>query len=236
MLDLYSTLRMVEDEIAEMKKRQQTVLAGYQQQTREDIVKKFDEGDHTLLQSAEQKVIEINSLKHNTPYLVTSSKKVSYVSVRRVTDESGLTIEIEPIIYPTPFNLKFVFNEPSVGLYAPSMERGIFSVNTVTSIRATDIIQTIEVPDLHSYLDLWITHKTDNSFVTKLKTMRKKIMNADSSTELLVESMLAMSSPMPPRQLIYLCEDHDREPTHKHEKTVSPSAVKELLKHHFKLN
>jgi len=123
-----------------------------------------------------------------------------------------------------------------VGLYSTSREKGIFSINTVTSVRATDIIQAMEIPDLDRYIKLWITHKADDSFVKKLRTMREKIMNVDSSPELLVESMLAMSSPTPPRQLIYMCEDHDREPTHKHEKTVSPSAVNGLLKHHLKLN
>ncbi len=236
MLGLYRTLHMVENEIVEMKKRQSTVLAGYQQQTKEDIVKKFEEADHTLLEAAEKKVKEINDLKYDVPYLITSAKKIAYLSVRRTKDESELTIEIDPIIYPTPFNLKFVLNEPSVGLYSPSTDKGTFSVNSLTPIRATDAIQTIEVPDLDNYIDLWITHKADDSFVTKLKTMQQKITNVDSSTELLVESMLAMSSPMPPRQLIYMCEEHDKEPTHKHEKTVAPSAVKGLLKHHLKLN
>ena len=236
MLDLYKTLRMVEDEIAEMKKRQQTVLAGYQQQTREDIVKKFVEADHDLLEAAEKKVKEINELKQDTPYLVTSPKKVAYLSVRRIKDESSLTVEIDPIIFPRPFNLTFVLNEPSVGLYTPSTDKGTFSANSVTPIRATDAIQTLEVSDLDRYIDLWITHKADDSFLTKLRTMQKKIANVDSSVELVLESMLSMSSPTPPRQLIYSCEDHDKEPTHKHEKNVPPSAVKGLLKHHLKLN
>jgi len=55
-LDLYKTLQLVEAEIVEMKKRQQIVLGIYQQQTREDIVRKFTEADHTLLQAAEQKI------------------------------------------------------------------------------------------------------------------------------------------------------------------------------------
>ena len=235
MLDLYRIMHMVEDEIVEMKKRQQTVLAGYQQQTREDIVRKFEEADHTLLEAAEQMVKKINELENDTVYLVTSAKEVSYLSVRR-SDENDPIVEIDPIIYPTPFNLKFEFKEPSVGLYSTSREKGIFSINTVTSVRATDIIQAMEIPDLDRYIKLWITHKADDSFVKKLRTMREKIMNVDNSPELLVESMLAMSSPTPPRQLIYMCEDHDREPTHKHEKTVSPSAMNGLLKHHLKLN
>ncbi|MGH9910123.1 MAG: hypothetical protein ACRD32_05740, partial [Nitrososphaerales archaeon] len=183
MLDLYKTLRMVEDEIAEMKKRQQTVLAGYQQQTREDIVKKFVEADHDLLEAAEKKVKEINELKQDTPYLVTSPKKVAYLSVRRIKDESSLTVEIDPIIFPTPFNLTFVLNEPSVGLYTPSTDKGTFSANSVTPIRATDAIQTLEVSDLDRYIDLWITHRADDSFLTKLRTMQKKITNVDSSVE-----------------------------------------------------
>ena len=63
---------MVEDEITEMKKRQQTVLSVYQQQTREDVIKNFDKADHTLLEAAEQKVQEINKLKYDNPYLAAS--------------------------------------------------------------------------------------------------------------------------------------------------------------------
>ena len=50
-LDLYKTLKLVEEEIVEMKKRQQTALSIYQQQTRDDIVRKFTEADHTLLEA-----------------------------------------------------------------------------------------------------------------------------------------------------------------------------------------
>ncbi len=165
---------MVEDEITEMKKRQQTVLSAYQQQTREDVIKNFNKADHTLLEAAEQKVQEINKLKYNNPYLITSAKKISYLSVRRENNENDITIEIDPIIYPTSFNLKFVFNEFSVGLYSPSLDKGTFSVNDITSIRSTDVIQSLEVYDLESYIDLWITHKADDSFITKLRTIQKK--------------------------------------------------------------
>jgi len=181
-------------------------------------------------------VQEINKLKYNNPYLITSAKKISYLSVRRENNENDITIEIDPIIYPTSFNLKFVFNEFSVGLYSPSLDKGTFSVNDITSIRSTDVIQSLEVYDLESYIDLWITHKADDSFITKLRTIQKKITNVDSSAELLLESILAMSASMPSRQLIYKCENHDREPTHKHEKTIHSSAVKGLLKHYLKLN
>lgn len=235
MLDLYKVSRMVEDEIAEMKKRQQTVLSVYQQQTREDIVKKFVEADHLLLEAAEQKVKEINELRHDKPYLVTSARKVVYLSVRRVKDESDLTVEIDPIIYPTSFNLKFILNEPSIGLYSPSSVQGIISFNIHTPIRATDMVQTLEVGDLESFADLWITHKADEGFVRKLRTVTGKITHMNDSAEMLLETMLAMSSPTPPRSLIYSCEEHEKDPTHKHERTVPPSAVKGLLKHHLKL-
>jgi len=236
MLDLYKILRMVEDEIVAMKKRQQTVLSVYQKQTREDIVRKFEEADHSLLEVAEQKINEINGLKFDMPYLVTSARKMSCLSVRRVKDESGLYIEIEPIVYPTPYNLKFVLQEPGVGLYSLSNDKGIFSVNTLTSIRATDIIQPIDFTDLDRYIELWLTHKADDRFLKKLRTIRRKFMNMSNSEELLMESMLAMSAPTPPRRLIYMCEDHYKEPTHKHELNLLPSAVKGLLRHHLKLN
>jgi hypothetical protein len=233
-IDLYRTLRMVEEEIVEMKKRQQTVLSTYQQQTREDIVKKFTEADHTLLEAAEQKVKEINSLKGGMPYLITGNRKVSCISVRRVGDE-GLTVEIDPIIYPTPYNLKFVLKEPSVGLYSPSKTRGIFSANSTTSIRAVEILQQMNPSDVDRYMELWVTHSANENFADKLKAVQEKIRNMQSSAEIVVESMLIMSSPQPPRQLIFHCEDHERNPTHDHERTVPPSAVKALAKNHLKM-
>lgn len=235
-LDLYKTLQLVENEIVEMKKRQQTVLGIYQQQTREDIVKKFTEADHTLLQAAEQKIKEINSLKYGMPYLITSAKKVAYLSVRRIRDESDLTVEIDPIVYPTPYNLKFVLKEPSIGLYSPSHIQGTFSANTTTSIRAVDVIQQMDLADVEQYMDLWITHKTSDNLANKLKAMEEKIKGIESSAEIVVESLLMMSSPPAPRQLIYYCEEHDREPTHDHDRNVPPNAVKGLAKHHLRLN
>ena len=92
-LDLYKTLKLVEEEIVEMKKRQQTALSIYQQQTRDDIVRKFTEADHTLLEAAEQKIKEINSLQQGIPYLITSARKVAYLSVKRISDESDVTVE-----------------------------------------------------------------------------------------------------------------------------------------------
>ncbi len=235
-LDLYKTLRLVEEEIVEMKKRQQVVLGAYQQQTREDIVKKFTEADHTLLEAAEHKIKEIDSQKREMPYLITSARKVAYVSVRRIGDESDLTIEIDPIVYPTPYNLKFVLKEPSIGLYSQSKTQGTFSANATTTIRAVDVIQPMDPADVEQYVDLWTTHKTNDNFAAKLKTMQEKIKGIESSAEIVVESLLMMSSPPPPRQLIYYCEDHDLDPTHNHDRTVPPSAVKGLLKHHLKLD
>ncbi len=234
-LDLYKTLQLVEEEIVEMKKRQQVVLGSYQQQTREDIVKKFTEADHTLLQAAEGKIKEIDSQKRGMPYLITSAKKVVCISVRRIGDESDLTVEIDPIVYPTPYNLKFILKEPSVSLYGPSNTQGTFSANATTTIRAVDVIQPMDPADVEQYVDLWITHKASDNFAANLKTMQEKIRGIESSAEIVVESLLMMSSPHPPRQLIYYCEDHDLDPTHNHDRTVPPSAVKELLKHNLKL-
>lgn len=236
MLDLHKTLGMVEEAIAAMKQRQSTVLAGYQQQVREDIAKKFEEADRTLMEATEQKAKEINDLEQGKPFLITSARKISSISVKRLMDESSLTINIEPIIYPTPFNLKFIFDEPSISFYSPSLDKGTFSANSSTAIRATDVLQTLDLSELETYVELWITHKADDSFVKKLKNMQKKISNVDGSVELAMESMLAMSYSAPKRALIYMCENHENEPTHKHEKTVPPSAVKGLLKHHLKLN
>jgi hypothetical protein len=235
-LDLYKTLRLVEEEIVEMKKRQQIVLGIYQQQTRDDIVKKFTEADHTLLQAAEQKIKEINSLRDGMSYLITSARKVACLSVRRIKDESDITVEIDPIVYPTPYNLKFVLKEPSIGLYSPSNTQGTFSANATTSIRAVDIIQQMDPVDVEQYVDLWITHKASDNLVAKLKAMQEKIREIEGSAEIVVESLLMMSSPSPPRQLIYYCENHESDPTHNHDRNVPPSAVKGLLKHHLKLD
>jgi hypothetical protein len=235
-LDLYKTLGFVEEEIVEMKKRQQTVLSIYQTQTREDIIKKFTDADHTLLQAAEQKIKEIDSLKQGMPYLITSARKVACISVRRIKDESDLTVEIDPIIYPTPYNLKFVLKEPSIGLYSPSSTQGTFSANSTTSIRATDLIQQIEPTDAEEYMDLWIMHKASDNFATKLRAIQEKIRTIESSEDVVVESLLMVSSPRPPRQLIYYCEDHDRDPTHNHDRNMPPTAVKGLLRHHLKMS
>ncbi len=235
-LDLYKTLKFVEEEIVEMKKRQQTVLSIYQQQTRDDIVRKFTEADHTLLVDAVQNVMEINSLQQGMPYLITSARKVAYLSVKRIRDESDVFVEIDPIIYPTPYNLKFILKDPSVGLYSPSTKQGTFSANETTAIRAVDVIQQMEPKDVEEYMDLWLTHKTSDGFATKLKAVENKIKGLESSAEIVVESLLMMSSPPAPRQLIYYCEDHDRDPTHTHNRNVPPSAVMGLLKHHLKLD
>ncbi len=235
-LDLYKTLKLVEEEIVEMKKRQQATLSIYQQQTRDDIVRKFTEADHTLLEATEQKVKEINSLQQEMPYLITSARKVAYLSVKRIKDDSDIIVEIDPIIYPTPYNLKFILKDPSAGLYSPSTTQGTFSANEATVIRAVDVIQQMEPRDVEEYMDLWLTHKTSDGFATKLKAVENKIKSIESSAEIVVESLLMMSSSPAPRQLIYYCEDHDRDPTHNHNRNVPPSAVKGLLKHHLKLD
>ncbi|MFQ5921113.1 MAG: hypothetical protein ACE5JV_03755, partial [Nitrososphaerales archaeon] len=170
------------------------------------------------------------------PYLITGARKAAYLSVRRIRDETELSVEIEPIIYPTAYNLKFVLKEPSVALYSPSRAQGTFSVNVATSIRAVDVITPLEPAEVDQYMDLWINHSTSEGFANKLRAIGEKMRGIGDSTEIVVESLLMMSSPTPPRELIYYCEEHDREPTHSHERTAPPSAVKDLLKHHLKLN
>lgn len=234
-IDLYRTLQLVEKENAEMKTRQQTILSTYQQQTREDIAKKFVDADHKLLEAAEQKIKEINSLQPGTPYLVTGARKTAYVSVRRVESDADVSVEIDPIIYPTAYNLKFTLREPSVGLYSPSNTKGVFSVNATTPVRAVNAVESLQVDELEQYLDLWITHRASNTLASKLKNMEEKLRSMQDSAGMVVESMLMMSSPRPPRELIYYCEEHDKEPTHRHERTVPASAVKGLMKSHLKV-
>lgn len=229
-LNLYSVLKMVEEEITAMKKRQQFVIGTYQQQTREDLVKKFLDAEHQLLEATEQKVKELN-IEENSIYLITSTRKEAALAVRRINDERSLMIEIDPIIYPSNFNLRFILDEPSVTLYSPSMPKGIVSLNTNTTIRATDRIQVISFDDINDYISLWLK-PSGEGFKNKLNNLIKKI----GSEEFLIDSVLAISKDPPTRELVYLCRDHASKPeAHAHNQILDTNTVKDIILKHLQL-
>ncbi len=186
-LDLQNTLRMVEEEIIAMKKRQQFVVGSYQQQTREDIFNKFINAENSLLAVTKAKVKELNIPKDSI-YLVKGNRKEVTLAVRRIDDERSLIVEIEPIIYPTNFNLKFILDEPSVTLYSHSMTKGILSLNATTTIRAIDEIRVISLDDMHEYISLWIDPSKEG-FRDRLNRLISKL----GSEEFLIESLLTLS-------------------------------------------
>ena len=229
MLNLYNILKMVEEEIIAMKKRQQFVIGTYQQQTREDIFKKFMQAEHELLAVTEQKVKELNIAKDSI-YLITSNRKELTISVRRINDEQGLMVEIDPIIYPSIFNLKFILDEPSVTLYSLSLSKGIVSLNSNTAIRATDKINTITIDELNDYLSLWLEPEKEG-----LKAKVDRLISKIGSEEFLIESLLALSKDPPSRELIYLCNDHASKPFHNHDKILSRNDLKSIIINHLRL-
>ncbi|MEM2855566.1 MAG: hypothetical protein QW416_00475 [Candidatus Nitrosocaldaceae archaeon] len=229
-LNIHNTLKMVEEEIISMKKRQQFVVGTYQQQTREDIFRKFIDAENELLSKAEEKIKEFD-IEENNIYLIKSNRKESTISVRRISDERSLIVEIDPIIYPTPFNLKFILNEPSVTLYSPSMNKGIISLNSNTVIRAIDTLTIIDQNDLKDYLELWI-EPASKSFKDKLS----KVMSKIGSNEFLIEGLLALSKDPPNRELISLCYDHELKGYHEHGKIIDVNIIKSMIIKHLKLD
>jgi len=59
-LNINNVLKMVEEEITSMKNRQQFVVGTYQQQTREDLFKKFLEAENNLLAITKSKLKDLD--------------------------------------------------------------------------------------------------------------------------------------------------------------------------------
>jgi hypothetical protein len=229
-LNLYYILKMVEEEITAMKKRQQFVIGTYQQQTREDLFKKFVDAEHSLLEITEEKVKELD-IPENSTYFIKGNRKEATLAVRRIKDERSLMIEIDPIIYPTDFNLRFILNEPSVTLHSPSMLKGIVSLNANTTVRATDSIEVISFDDINNYISLWLKPSSEG-FKKKLNSLISKI----GSEEFLIESMLTFAKDPPDRNLIYLCKDHSLKPeAHAHSQMVDVGSVNNIIMNHLRL-
>ncbi len=225
MLDLYNVLKLVEQEIQEMRKRQEHVIASYQQQTREEIVKKIVIAGESILEAAEAKVKELNELEEGKPYIVTTNAHTLYICVRRFIDESSLHISIEPLIYPSQFNLKFVFNEPCIALHSISASTGIVSMNRYTVVRAVDTVKQVSSSDIDEIVRLWL-NDYDESDV-------KRILNgvaALRSLATLVEYLLT-SGKHTKKSTIYLCNDHDDEPMHKHDRMLARDQVREVIRY-----
>ncbi len=229
-LNLYYTLKMVEEEITAMKKRQQFVIGTYQQQTREDLFKKFVDAEHALLAITEEKVKELD-IPENSIYFIKGNRKEATLAVRRIKDERSLMVEIDPIIYPSNFNLRFILDEPSITLYSPSMLKGIVSLNTNTIVRATDTIEVISFDDINDYISLWLKPSSEG-FKRKINNLISKL----GSEEFLIEAMLAFAKDPPDRSLIYLCKDHaSKREDHAHNEILDVNSVNDIILNHLKL-
>jgi len=225
MLDLYAVLKLVEQEMQEMRKRQEHVISSYQQQTREEIVKKIITANESILESAEVKVNELNEVEQGKPYIIATNRHVLYIGVKRFIDESSLSIHIDPLIYPSQFNLKFILDEPCVALHNISASTGIVSINKRTVIRAVDQVEQITSNDIDGIVRLWL-NEYDESNAKRIIKGIAALRNLNA----LVDYILT-SGKHTRKSTIYLCNDHDDEPMHKHDKMIARDQVRGVIKH-----
>lgn len=227
MLDLYTVLKLVEQEVEETKRRQQHIIAAYQQQTRDELAKRIVEAGEHILAAAEAKVKELNALEHGKPYIIATDRHVLYISVKRFNDKH-VSVSIDPIIYPTPFNLRFIIDEPCVALHSISSSTGILSLNKRTVIRAVDVIEQVDSTAIDELVRLWLRDYDDEPTTTRII----KGIASLRSTSRLVEYILTSGKHVR-RSTIYRCEEHDHEPMHKHDTMVSSSSVRTLIRYHL---
>ncbi len=228
-LNIDTALKMVEAEIISMKNRQQFVIGTYQQQTREDLFKKFVEAEHNLLEVAKNKLKELDIPKDSI-YILKGNRKSVTFSLRKIDDERSLLIEIDPIIYPTDFNLKFILDEPSIVLYNNSLMEGIVSLNRSTYVRAIDSIDIITLDDLKDYISLWIKPAKEG-FTNKFNNLINKL----GSEEFLIESLLALSKKAPNKRVVYLCHDHELQGFHAHDSMIDTDSIIDIILAHIRL-
>ncbi len=226
MLDLYAVLKLVEQEMQEMHRRQESVIATYQQQTREEIVKKIIASSESILESTEAKVKELNTLEQGKPYIITTNRHVLYIGVKRFVDERSLSISIEPLIYPSKFNLKLILDEPCVALHTISASTGIVSINKRTVIRAVDPVEQVSNNDIDAIVRLWLNEYDDESNAKRII----KGIAALRSLNTLVDYLLTSGKHIR-KSTIYLCNDHDDEPMHKHDKMLARDQVRWVIRH-----
>jgi|FaiFalFF_MnMetaG_3_1042247.scaffolds.fasta_scaffold00515_10 hypothetical protein len=225
MLDLYAVLKLVEQEMQEMHKRQEHVISSYQQQTREEIVKKIITANESILESAEAKVKELNAVEQGKPYIIATNRHVLYIGVKRFIDESSLSISIDPLIYPSQFNLKFILDEPCVALHNISASTGIVSINKRTVVRAVDQVEQVTSNDIDGIVRLWLNEYDESDAKRIIKGIA-----ALRSLNTLVDYLLT-SGKHTRKSTIYLCNDHDDEPMHKHDKMIARDQVRGVIRH-----
>jgi len=228
-LNINNVLKMVEEEITSMKNRQQFVVGTYQQQTREDLFKKFLEAENNLLAITKSKLKDLDIEEGNIYIIKGNSKEVTF-SLRRINDERSLLIEIDPIIYPTEFNLKFIFDEPSISLYTNSLTDGIISLNRSTYVRTTDIIKVITLDELKEYISLWIKPSKEN-----ISDKIKKLISKLGSEEFLIESLLVLSKKPPNKKIVYICNDHALKGYHLHDSIIDINSIIDVILYHLRL-
>lgn len=227
MLDLYTVLKLVEQEVDEMKRRQQHVIAAYQQQTREELARRIVEAGEHILAAAEAKVRELNALEDGEPYLVATNRHVLYIAVRRFSN-GHLSTSIDPIVYPTPFNLRLILDEPCVALHTVSSSTGILSLNRRTVIRGVDTVEQVDSTAIDDIVRLWLREQEDES--TAAKIIRG--ITSLRSRSRLVEYMLT-SGRYTRMSTIYRCEEHDSQPMHGHDTLLSRGSVRGLIRYHL---
>ncbi|MEM2062385.1 MAG: hypothetical protein QW776_05420 [Candidatus Nitrosocaldus sp.] len=230
MLDLYAVLKLVEQEVEEMKRRQQHVIAAYQQQTREELAKKLVEAGENILAAAEAKVKELNAVGHGKPYIVATDRHVLYIAVKRFGYEH-LSVSIDPIVYPTPFNLRFIIDEPCVALHTISSSTGILSLNKRTIIRGVDAIEQVDSSTIDEMVRLWLRDYDDDD--STASRIIKGIASLRSMSRL-VEYVLTSGRHVR-MSTIYRCEEHDSEPMHKHDTMVPASSVSAIIRYHLNI-
>ncbi len=229
MLDLYAVLKLVEQEVEEMKRRQQYVIAAYQQQTREELAKRLVEAGEDILATAEAKVKELNGVEHGKPYIIATDRHVIYISVKRFGYEH-LSVSIDPIVYPTPFNLRFIIDEPCVALHTISSSTGILSLNRRTVIRGIDAIEQVDNSTIEEMVRLWLRDYDDDSTASRVI---KGIASLRSMSRL-VEYILTSGKHVR-MSTIYKCEEHDSDPMHKHDTMIPTSSIMDFIRYHLNI-
>ncbi|MEM0364178.1 MAG: hypothetical protein QW450_02300 [Candidatus Nitrosocaldus sp.] len=227
MLDLYAVLKLVEQEVEEMKRRQQYVIAAYQQQTREELAKRLVEAGEHILAAAEAKVKELNAVEYGKPYIISTDRHVLYIAVKRFSYEH-LSISIDPIVYPTPFNLRFIIDEPCVALHSISSSTGILSLNKKSIIRGVDAVEQVDSNAIDEIVRLWLRDYEDESTTTRIIRGLASLRSMSRLAEYILTSgtHVRMST-------IYRCDDHDFEPMHKHETMVPSSSVRDIIRYYL---
>jgi hypothetical protein len=227
MLNIYNVLKLVEQEIEDMRKRQEPVIATYQQQTREELLKKMVYATEAILGAAENKVKELNSLEYGRPYIVYTNRHIVYIGVKRFIDEHSLHVSIDPIVHPSAFNLLFIVDEPSVALHNISASTGIVSINRHMRIRATDSIEQVREDDIEGLVKVWLNDVDESD----ARRILKGVASLRSLSTLL--EYLLTSGKHTKKSTVYICNEHEADPMHKHDRMIPSSDVSHAIRYHL---